>query len=69
MEEALLREWVGKQCRFKVQGLGRTVGGVLLQLRHGSAVVRVPSMGLVMIDADKICVVFGAAPSARPANY
>lgn len=43
--------------------------GVLLELRHGAAVVRAPSMGLLMVDADKICAVFGLAPTARPADY
>ena len=69
VDQALLREWVGKQCRFKVQGLGSTVCGVLLELRHGAALVRSPKMGLLMVDADKICAVFGLAPGGRPADY
>jgi hypothetical protein len=69
VDQALLREWLGKQCRFKVQGLGGTVCGVLLGVRDGAAVVRTRNMGLLMVDADKICAVFGVAPDARPADY
>lgn len=69
MEATLLGEWVGKQCRFKVQGMRNTVCGRLLELRQGAAVVRTPNMGLLMIDADKICAVFGVSPPARPADY
>jgi hypothetical protein len=54
---------------LKVQGLGGTLCGVLLELRHGAALVRTPQMGLVMVDADKICVLFGVSPQARPADY
>ena len=69
MQDWVLREWVGKQCRFKVQGLGKTICGVLIELRQGAAVVRTANMGLLTVDADKICAIFGGGHAARPADY